>query len=67
MSYTQPLEHLYETDRLVVPIPTTDQAAAHASFSVKDSRGQEVRQDLRDQNQMVLEWNGEDWMFLSGM
>lgn len=38
-----------------------------ASFSLKDSRGQEVRQDMRDQNQMVLEWNGEAWMFLSGM
>jgi hypothetical protein len=38
-----------------------------ASFSLKDSRGQEIRQDMRDQNQIVLEWNGDEWMFLSGM
>jgi hypothetical protein len=38
-----------------------------ASFSLKDSRGQEIRQDMRDQNQMVLEWNGDAWMFVSGM
>jgi hypothetical protein len=38
-----------------------------ASFSLKDRNGQEVRQDMRDQNQMVLEWTGETWQFLSGM
>jgi hypothetical protein len=38
-----------------------------ASFSLRDARGVEIRQDLRDQNQMVLEWDGESWMFLSGM
>jgi len=35
MSYTQPLEHLYGSDRLVVPIPSVDQVASHAKFSVK--------------------------------
>ena len=30
-----------------------------ASFTVLDARGQEVRRDKRDQNQLVLEWDGE--------
>jgi len=38
-----------------------------ASFSVKDAQGQTVRRDLRDQNQFVLEHDGETWKFLSGM
>jgi hypothetical protein len=38
-----------------------------ASFSLKDPAGAVVRKDLRDQNQVVLEWSGEAWMFLSGM
>jgi hypothetical protein len=38
-----------------------------ASFSLKDRDGKELRQDMRDQNQLVLEWTGETWMFLSGM
>jgi len=38
-----------------------------ASFSVKDARGETVRRDKRDQNQFVLEWDGETWKFLSGM
>ena len=38
-----------------------------ASFTVLDARGEEVRRDMRDQNQLVLEWDGEAWKFLSGM
>jgi hypothetical protein len=38
-----------------------------ASFTVKDARGQEMRADMRDQNQFVLEWDGKQWLFLSGM
>jgi hypothetical protein len=38
-----------------------------ASYSVKDARGETVRRDKRDQNQLVLEWDGEAWKFLSGM
>ncbi len=38
-----------------------------ASFTVVDARGQQVRRDKRDQNQLVLEWDGETWKFLSGM
>ena len=38
-----------------------------ASFSIKDARGSLVRSDMRDQNQFTLEWNGKQWLFLSGM
>jgi len=38
-----------------------------ASFTIKDARGQEVRADMRDENQFVLEWDGKQWLFLSGM
>ncbi len=38
-----------------------------ASFTVKDARGQEMRADMRDQNQFVLEWDGKQWLFVSGM
>lgn len=38
-----------------------------ASFTIPDARGGFRRQDKRDQNQLVLEWDGNRWMFLSGM
>jgi hypothetical protein len=38
-----------------------------ASFTVEDARGQDQREDMRDQNQFVLEWDGRAWLFLSGM
>jgi hypothetical protein len=38
-----------------------------ASFSVRNARGVEVRADMRDQNQFILEWDGKQWLFLSGM
>lgn len=38
-----------------------------ASFTVKDARGQEMRADMRDQNQFILEWDGKQWLFVSGM
>jgi hypothetical protein len=38
-----------------------------ASFTIEDARGERVREDMQDQNQLVLEWTGEEWMFLSGM
>jgi hypothetical protein len=37
-----------------------------ASYTVTTSQG-EQRMDQRDQNQLVLEWDGEHWMFVSGM
>jgi len=38
-----------------------------ASYTMQDARGEIVRKDKRDQNQLVLEWDGQDWKFLSGM
>lgn len=39
-----------------------------ASYSIEDARGREVREDMRDQNRLVLRWDEqkEQWMFLSG-
>jgi hypothetical protein len=39
-----------------------------ASYSVKDARGRDVREDKRDQNQLVLRWdeNRKQWLFVSG-
>lgn len=38
-----------------------------ASYTVSDARGQEKRPDMRDQNELVLEWADSKWKFLSGM
>jgi len=38
-----------------------------ASYTVQNAYGQPSRPDKRDQNQLVLEWDGKRWMFLSGM
>jgi len=37
-----------------------------ASYTISASGG-EQRMDQRDQNELVLEWDGEHWMFVSGM
>jgi hypothetical protein len=38
-----------------------------ASFTIADALGKPKRPDKRDQNQLVLEWDGHRWLFLSGM
>lgn len=38
-----------------------------ASYTVTDARGAPFRKDKRDQNEFVLEWDGEKWLFVSGM
>jgi hypothetical protein len=38
-----------------------------ASFTVTSAMGQPKRPDKRDQNQLVLEWDGRRWLFISGM
>ena len=38
-----------------------------ASFTIANSLGRPIRPDKRDQNQLVLEWDGHRWLFLSGM
>ena len=43
------------------------EALVDASFTVVDARGQDRRTDKRDQNELVLEWTGDSWKFLSGL
>jgi hypothetical protein len=38
-----------------------------ASYTITDATGKQKRPDKRDQNQLVLEWDGRKWLFLSGM
>jgi hypothetical protein len=38
-----------------------------ASFTIPDALGKPKRPDKRDQNQLVLQWDGHRWLFLSGM
>jgi len=38
-----------------------------ASFTIQNALGKASRPDKRDQNQLLLEWDGSRWMFLSGM
>ncbi|HEY4241281.1 MAG TPA: hypothetical protein VGM88_15775 [Kofleriaceae bacterium] len=38
-----------------------------ASFTIPDALDKARRPDKRDQNQLVLEWDGRRWLFLSGM
>lgn len=38
-----------------------------ASFTIANAYGKPTRPDKRDQNQLVLEWDGNRWLFLSGM
>ena len=38
-----------------------------ASFTITDVFGKPKRPDKRDQNELVLEWDGHRWLFLSGM
>lgn len=38
-----------------------------ASYTVTNAYGKAARPDKRDQNQLVLEWDGKRWLFLSGM
>ncbi len=38
-----------------------------ASYTVTNAYGKAARPDKRDQNQLVLEWDGHRWLFLSGM
>ena len=37
-----------------------------ASYTISTAGGP-VRQEMRDQNQLVLEFDGRRWLFLSGM
>jgi hypothetical protein len=38
-----------------------------ASYTITNAMGQPKRPDKRDQNELVLEWDGKRWLFLAGM
>jgi hypothetical protein len=38
-----------------------------ASYTITNALGKTERPDKRDQNELVLEWDGHRWLFLSGM
>lgn len=38
-----------------------------ASFTITDANGQPKRPDKRDQNELILEWDGRRWLFIAGM
>jgi len=38
-----------------------------ASYTITDADGKPARKDLRDRNQFVLEFDGNQWKFISGM
>ncbi|MDB4963399.1 MAG: putative secreted protein [Myxococcales bacterium] len=38
-----------------------------ASFTIQNVLGKPSRPDKRDQNQLMLEWDGRRWLFLAGM
>jgi hypothetical protein len=38
-----------------------------ASFTITNAMGQPKRPDKRDQNELVLEWDGRRWLFIAGM
>jgi hypothetical protein len=38
-----------------------------ASYTIASATGKPVRPDKRDQNELVLEWDGHRWLFVSGM
>lgn len=38
-----------------------------ASYTVTNAYGKPSRPDKRDQNQLVLKWDGHRWLFMSGM
>ena len=62
------VEHMLRTGLRATPGSAGDvDVLIDASYSFLDPRGLEKRSDKRDQNQLVLEWSGEKWLFLSGM
>ena len=54
-------------DNLKVGCKAAVDVMIDASFTVTSALGQPKRPDKRDQNQLVLEWDGHRWLFLSGM
>ena len=56
-----------ECKELAAGCKATVDVLIDASFTIQNAMGKASRPDKRDQNQLLLEWNGSRWMFLSGM
>jgi hypothetical protein len=54
-------------DELAAGCKATVDVLIDASFTIQNAMGKASRPDKRDQNQLLLEWNGSRWMFLAGM
>ncbi len=49
-----------------VPCRAAVDVLVDASYTIDDGAGEERRVDMRDQNQLILEWHRDRWLFLSG-
>ena len=56
-----------ECKELAAGCKATVDVLIDASFTIQNAMGKASRPDKRDQNQLLLEWNGSRWMFLAGM
>jgi hypothetical protein len=59
--------HAPDPGKGVQPCRASVDVLIDASFTLTDALGKPKRPDKRDQNQLVLEWDGHRWLFLSGM
>ena len=57
----------HECKELAAGCKATVDVLIDASFTIQNAMGKASRPDKRDQNQLLLEWNGSRWMFLAGM
>ena len=54
-------------EKLAAKVGSTVDVLIDASFTIANVAGKPSRPDKRDQNQLLLEWDGRRWLFLSGM
>ena len=59
--------HAPDPQHGVAPCRAAVDVFIDASFTLTNALGKPIRPDKRDQNQLVLEWDGRRWLFLSGM
>jgi len=54
-------------EELALGCRATVDVIINASYTIQDVNGKQIRPDKRDQNQLFLEWDGNRWLFISGM
>ncbi|HUJ58473.1 MAG TPA: hypothetical protein VLX92_08270 [Kofleriaceae bacterium] len=69
VNVTQTCKDLHPPDEKhgIPPCRAAVDVLIDASYTITDALGKPKRPDKRDQNQLVLEWDGHRWLFLSGM